>query len=125
VTGKLVDGGQTMTFEGHDYEEGASSVEVNFYPLDDSGNIAQGEGVESFSTTVKPDGTFVADGGTGDGITVGKYKVTLRHRKAGSRDKSAQGDEFGGKFSLENTPFTIDIQSDGQEVVLDVGGGAS
>ncbi len=119
VTGKIVDGGQPLTFGGPEYEEGAASAEVTFHPLDDAGNLDKER--NSHSTTAKPDGSFVMDGDVGDGILVGRYRVALRHRASSgySPTAPAQGDTWAGKFDLNNSPFEFDIQSD-QEIVLDI-----
>ncbi len=124
VTGKIVDGGAPLNLTGRDYQEGAASVEVRFYPADEALSNLVASLPISLSTTAKLDGTFVIDGGDGKGIPVGKYKVVLTNRNSMvDRTKpqagGAQGDAWGGRFSQEKTPFTFDIQ-DAQEVVLDV-----
>jgi hypothetical protein len=122
VTGKIVDGGKPLALTGRDYQEGAASVEVRFYP-DDEALVALLEKLPvSLSASAKQDGTFVIDGGDGKGIPVGKYKVavTNRNMNADRRNPAAgQGDVWGGKFSADKTPFKFDIQ-DAQEIVLDI-----
>lgn len=124
VTGKIVDGGAPLDLTGKDYQEGAASVEVRFCPADEALTALVASMPISLSANAKPDGTFVIDGGDGKGIPVGKYKVALAHRNMMvNRNRppsgSGQGDVWGGRFFVEKTPFTFDIQDD-QEVVLDI-----
>ena len=127
VTGRIVEGGQPLAVAESEYRTGGG-VEVRFVPLDDAGQFARGG--TSFATSTQPDGTFVMDGDVGDGIPAGRYRVVLSRRGAGSYspDAQSQGDMYAGKFDLENSPFTFDLQSD-QEIVLDLstagGAGAS
>ncbi len=121
VTGKIVKNGQPLTLQGPEYEEGGAGIDVTFTPVDASGNVDKER--QAFSTRADANGTFVMDG-DGSGIPAGKYKVSLVH-EAGAmemmqRGDASGGDLFGGKFSLQNTPFVFDIQND-QEITLDVG----
>lgn len=127
VTGKVVDGGKPLALTGPEYQEGAAAVEVAFYPDDPALTEILAKTPVSLSARVKPDGTFALGGGDGKGIPVGKYKVTLTNRNPGAyrperTGGGGQGDAWGGKFSLDKTPFAYDIQSE-QEIVLDVAKG--
>jgi hypothetical protein len=124
VTGKIIDGGAPLNLTGRDYQEGAASVEVRFYPADEALTTLVASMPISLSARAKPDGTFVMDGGDGKGIPVGKYKVAVTNRnmtmdrRSGSK-AAGQGDVWEGRFSAEKTPFTFDVQAP-QEVVLDI-----
>jgi hypothetical protein len=124
VTGKVVDGGKPLSLTGREYQEGAASAEVRFNPTDDALRDLVGKLPLTLSSRVNADGTFVMGGGDGKGIPVGKYKVSLTHRNAmpnryDPRAKVSQGDLWGGRFSIDKTPFEFDIQ-EAKEVVLDV-----
>jgi len=114
VTGKVVDGGQPYVVPEEEYEEGGCCVEVEFCPLDESGNF---EG-HRFSVYAQSDGTFLIDGIDGDGIPAGKYRVGLR-RRTGEMNESGSDDLFNGKFEPDNSPFEYDI-TEAQEIVIDI-----
>lgn len=128
VTGKVVEGGSPLSLNSPEYQEGAASVEVTFYPDDPALNDILQKTPVPLSARVSQNGTFALGGGNGKGIPAGKYKVTLVNRNPGSYrlqrggGGGSQGDAWGGKFSLDKTPFAFDIQSD-QEIVLDVAKG--
>jgi len=124
VKGKIVEGGKPLALPGEEYKRGMKSVEVTFYPLDESGKVASNK----YPATGKAgeDGSFILDGDDGKGIPVGKYKAALAHRDSNYRSRKGQGDRWEGKFALDKSNFTFDIQGD-QEVVIDIGsaGGAA
>lgn len=112
VTGKVVDGGQPVAMPA-DAEEGGPGLELEFCPLDDSGNLAG----DSFQTYAEQDGSFVMDGNFGDGIPAGKYRVVVRHM--GENEEGDSVDLLDGKFEMENSPLEYDITGD-QEITIDI-----
>ena len=124
VTGKIVDGGAPLKLAGTEQPGAPSPVEIRFCPVDEAlTKVISGMPI-SLSASPKQDGSFVIDGGDGKGIPVGRYKVTMSNRnmmmdRRSAPKSGAQGDVWEGRFSIENTPFSFDIQAP-QEIVLDI-----
>ncbi len=120
VTGKIVDGGQPLKLEGEEFEEGAAAIELEFYPLDESGQFDKQ--AEVYAASVNSDGTFTVSGIDGNGIPVGKYRVALRCLV---ESEEGEKDVWDGRFEPSNSPFTVEITEQNHEVVVDVsqGGG--
>jgi predicted small lipoprotein YifL len=121
VKGRVVEGGKPLELKGDQFKAGAIGVEVTFYPLDASGKVDQTK--QSQGTRVREDGSFTLDGELGKGIPVGKYKVALRFSDPMYRTPKGQGDRWEGKFALDKTPFTFDVQDASKEIVIDIGAG--
>jgi len=125
VKGRVVEGGKPLELKGDQFKAGAIGVEVTFYPIDTAGKVDQTK--QSYGTRIREDGTFQLDGELGKGIPVGKYKVALRFSDPMYRTPKGQGDRWEGKFALDKTPFSFDVQDASKEIVIDVstGGGAA
>lgn len=123
VKGRVVDGGKPLELQGDEFKAGAIGVEVTFYPLDNAGKVDQSK--QSYGTRIREDGTFLLDGELGKGIPVGKYKAALRFSDPMYRTPKGQGDRWEGKFALDKTPFTFDVQDAGKEIVIDISSGGS
>lgn len=119
VKGRVMEGGKPLELKGDEFKAGAVGVEVTFYPVDAAGKVDAGK--QSYGTRVREDGTFVLDGELGKGIPVGKYKAALAFRDTMYRSPKGQGDRWEGKFALDKTPFTFDVQDASKEIVIDVG----
>lgn len=109
VTGKVVEGGQPAGSES-----GESGLSVEFFPLDDRGSVRTD--VPSFSTFVKEDGSFVADGLEGKGIPAGKYRVAVNRTDLTDGAKRLA---WEAKFGRDGSPFEHDVSGD-QEITLDI-----
>jgi hypothetical protein len=109
VKGAVVEDGQAFTIAEDDYEEGGACLEVGFIP--------EKAEAKSFFTYAAPDGTFTMDGDMGDGIPLGKYKVSIL--RLGETDHES-GCLWQGKFDQEKTPFTAEVTEAGGDVVIDL-----
>jgi hypothetical protein len=112
VTGSVVEGGQPVVIE--EYEEGASCVELEFVPLDESGAVVS---AETYWAYAKEDGTFVIDGTDGSGIPAGKYRVSVR--KMGDT-VNGPDDLWQGAHSGDNSKFIYEITADTDDLQIDV-----
>lgn len=119
VKGRVVEGGKPLELKGDQFKAGALRVEVTFYPLDNAGKVDQSK--KSYGVGVGEDGSFTLDGEDRKGIPVGKYKVALRFTDPMYRTPKGQGDRWEGKFALDKSPFTFDIQDASKEIVIDIG----
>lgn len=119
VKGRVLEGGKPLELKGDQFKAGAVGVEVTFYPLDAAGKVDQSK--QSYGTRVREDGSFVLDGELGKGIPVGKYKAALAFRDVMYRSPKGQGDRWEGKFALDKSPFTFDVQDASKEIVIDIG----
>lgn len=119
VKGRVLEGGKALELKGDEFKAGAVGVEVTFYPLDAAGKVDQSK--QSYGTRVREDGSFVLDGELGKGIPVGKYKAALAFRDVMYRSPKGQGDRWEGKFALDKSPFTFDVQDASKEIVIEIG----
>ena len=100
--GHVVKNGTPLTFNK------SEMLDIAFYPDD---------GSDEFYASVKPqDGNFIVLGRKGKGIPPGTYRVAVGLTKG-----SSQRDVWKGKFSKANSPFTFDLTSDKEEIVIDLG----
>jgi hypothetical protein len=116
VTGKVHEGGQPVAIK--DFYEGRNCLQVEFFRLDDSGNLAP----ESFpySQDVGEDGTFEIRGPEGKGIPAGKYRVAVYRLSATEgMDEDTGEDLFEGKYGKENSKFEFDVAAN-QTVDIDL-----
>jgi hypothetical protein len=89
------------------------TISVSFIALtgDEAGKTA-------FIADAKPeDGTFTIAGPTGQGIPIGRYKVTL----ASNFGSGGGTDRFAEKFDSETSPLNADVAGEGQTFEIDVG----
>jgi hypothetical protein len=118
VTGKVVRDGQPIAIQ--DYEEGENCLSVTFIPLDADGK--RKAGASTFSQDVAEDGSFEIRGLMGDGIPVGKYRVSvsMAGQEDEEEDEAAGGatDEYSS-FGPDNSPFVFDITG-GDELMIDL-----
>jgi hypothetical protein len=126
ASGKVLEGGSAVAIP--DYEEGENCLQVEFFPLDESGNLAAQ--AQSFSADVAEDGSFEVEGDMGEGIPPGKYRVAVRRVGEESEGEDEEEDEGGSgsadpwaKFNKENSPFVVEVP--GEDIVIDLskGGG--
>lgn len=125
ASGKVLEGGSAVAIP--EYEEGENCLEVEFFPLDDSGSLAAS--AASFAAYVQEDGSFEMTGDMGEGIPPGKYRVAVRQLGEGEEDEDDEDEGESrpagpwAKFDKENSPFVFDVPGD--EIVIDLskGGG--
>jgi hypothetical protein len=113
VTGKVVQDGQPISIEN--YMEGYECLDVTFIPIDDQGN--QKEDASSYSQDAQEDGSFEIRGDMGDGIPVGRYRVTVA--RLSDTGEGSPEDIWKGKFGPENSPFVFDINGS-HDVLIDL-----
>lgn len=118
VSGKVVEGGQPVAIE--DYEEGGSCLEVEFFPVDEAGQVIPTK--PSYGNFVQENGSFVVEGLEGLGIPEGKYRVAVR--RIGTTSYGPGQDVWEGKFEADRSPFSVDVPATG-EVVIDLAQAAS
>jgi hypothetical protein len=76
---------------------------------------------QSFSGSVKSDGTFRAAGIGSAGIPPGQYRITIRSLSYGPGVPSDAGDKFAGALSSPQSPLTCEVPHQGVlRVVIDV-----
>jgi hypothetical protein len=117
VTGEVLDGGTAVSIP--DYEAGENCLEVEFFPLDEGGNLVS---AASYPAVVEEDGSFEVDGPMGEGIPAGKYRVAVR-RVGGGEEEEEEEEEAAptgqwAKFTKENSPFVFEVPGD--EIVIDI-----
>jgi hypothetical protein len=102
--GRVVKGGAPVTLkDGED-------LGIFFYPLGGDGKLG---------TTVYPalfnaaDSTFRVTGSDRRGLPPGKYRVAVE-LKLNKRDL------FKGAFNMNNSPFTVEVDSSTREIVVDL-----
>lgn len=113
LTGKIIENGQPVKFP-----YGESHATIYFYPLDEQGKIP--EGSRGYSTSPDTEGSFVMDGDMGDGIPLGKYRITLSNP---TTSQQGQRDPWQGKYDVKNTPFELQVDGSFKSITLDVGTG--
>ena len=105
VQGRVHNGGEALTFSSR--VPGASFVEINFYPVSESGEVDK---ARSMNALAEPDGSFKFEGESGGGLAPGKYKVEIRQC-----DPHPDNDILKGKFSLKNSKTEVTVPSDSYE----------
>jgi len=98
ITGKIVKGGQPLQVPGR--ESGTGYVEVNISPADP----AQVGQLPDTSAFTEADGGFLIE--YERGLPPGKYKLAVYQR-----DQGGDSDQLQGKFSKQNTPIKVDIDT--------------
>ncbi len=113
--GMLLDGGAPAVVP--DFKDGESCYELEFFPLDASGNLAV---AQSYSVTVAQDGSFtVTDRTLKGGIPPGKYRVAVA--RIGMTRGGDVEDLWQGKFGRQVSPFTCEVQA-GKEITIELKG---
>jgi len=113
--GKLLDGGTPAAIP--DYKESSNCYELEFFPLDASGNLAV---ARSYRATVAQDGSFSVTDQTGKGgIPPGKYRVAVA--RIGQAGGGEAEDLWQGKFGRQVSPFTCEVKA-GEEITIELKG---
>jgi hypothetical protein len=116
VSGEVVEGGTPVAIP--DFEEGENCFEVEFFPLDEAGNLVS---AASYAAVVEEDGSFEVKGPMGEGIPPGKYRVAV-WRVGGEEDEEDEEEAAAtgpwAKFNKENSPFEFEVPGD--EIVIDI-----
>jgi hypothetical protein len=102
--GRVVKGGAPFTVPKDEY------VRVTFYPQPPDSEAAHNTYVAAYK---REDGTFTVVGADGTGLPPGKYRVAVEHEKK-------RKDLLKGKFDAEKSPFVLDVQPGGGEIILDL-----
>jgi hypothetical protein len=102
ITGRITKGGSAFTVPDDDF------VRVSFIPVKPSGEKALTSYIAEYNNK---EGTFKALGPDLKGIPPGKYLITVTHERK-------RKDLLKGAFDIDKSPFSFDISSASQEIVL-------
>ena len=102
--GRVVKGGEDFIPEEGEF------LAITFVPIVEPGQFAMDY---HFAEVDQDAGTFTAAGKDLKGIPEGKYRVAVELMKK-------KKDQFGGKYDAEKSPFVFDIDSDTDEIVIDL-----
>jgi hypothetical protein len=102
IKGRITKGGSAFTVADDDF------VRVTFVPVMSGGEKGLTGYIAAYNNK---EGTFKALGADLKGIPPGKYRITVAHERN-------RKDLLKGAFDLDKTPFSFDIQSASEEIVL-------
>jgi hypothetical protein len=104
IKGRVLKNGTAFTVPEDDF------VRVTFVPVSEDGKNPLTCYIADYDNKA---GTFKALGPDLAGIPKGKYRITVEHERK-------KTDLFKGAYDLKNSPFVFDINSNNQQLVLDL-----
>jgi hypothetical protein len=102
IKGRITKGGSAFVVPEDDF------VRVTFVPVMPGGENPSNCYIAAYNNK---DGTFKALGADLTGIPPGKYRITVAHERN-------RKDLLKGAFDIDKTPFSFDIRSPSEEIVL-------
>lgn len=102
--GRIVKGGEDFIPEEGEF------LAITFVPIVEPGKFAMDY---YFAEVDQEAGTFTAAGKDLKGLPEGKYRVAVELMRK-------KKDQFGGRFDPANSPFVFDIDTETEEIVIDL-----
>ena len=106
VKGQVTLGGEPLIVDEDDEEH----LSIKFVPINEDGSPPKNM---FFAQVDNATGNFTAVGGQLKGVPAGTYRVSveLLRRKR---------DQFNGKYDSDNSPFTVDVETGKEFVIIDL-----
>jgi hypothetical protein len=102
--GKILKSGAPFTVPEEEY------VRITFHPIPADGSRARHTYVAVYNNS---DATFKVVGADGRGLPPGKYRVAVEHERN-------RKDLFRGAYDADRSPWVIDVDSAGKEIIIDL-----